>query len=67
MMVLPDDDYKLVDGCGWFDVKDFTIRIYSNKYGVGVEIVSLKEMETDSFCEPVAKTFVYYETDSCQA
>lgn len=46
---LPDNDYVLSEGSGWFDVKGFTIRIHSTDEGVIVDIYDKKVALTGDF------------------
>ena len=38
MPEIPDCDYILAEGAGWFEVKGFAIRIYRTDEGVAVDI-----------------------------
>lgn len=52
---LSDGDYKLSDGCGWFEVKNFAIRIQSTDEGVVVDIYrNGKECE-----DAIASTYAF--------
>jgi len=42
MKTLNDDDYQLVEGGAWFDVKGFAIRIHATDEGVVADIFDAK-------------------------
>lgn len=49
MKALIDDDYTLVEGAAWLDVKGFWIRIHSTDEGVVVDIYDATVAKTGDF------------------
>ena len=59
-MNLPDNDYVLTDGAGWFDVKGFTLRIHSTDKGLVVDVFDAAVAKTGDFDTALmTSTYVY--------
>jgi hypothetical protein len=53
-MNLKDNDYTLVDGAAWFEVKGFAIRIHSTDEGVVVDV-----FKNGDYTEAIASTYAF--------
>ena len=55
MTDIRDEDHNLIEGAGWFSVKNFAIRIHATDEGVVVDVyASGKECD-----DPVASTYAF--------
>ena len=54
-MNIPDGDYVLTEGRGWFTVKGFAVRIAATDEGVVVDIFKDKA----EFCESIASCYAF--------
>ena len=58
-MKLTDNNYFLVEGAGWFDVKGFAIRIHATDEGVVVDVYAKTDVDADAHAEPIASTYAF--------
>ena len=56
---IPDGDYILTEGCGWFQTNNFAIRIFSGESHVVVQVYDDAAMRRGENPEPIQELVAY--------
>lgn len=58
-MDLPDEEYALTEGAGWFEVHGFDIRIHATDEGVVVDVYDHDAMNDDLDAALLTSTYAF--------